>query len=201
LKRSSRTFQKVVVKVGSSILTGAGNAIAAQNMDRVARSIVSLVKGQGRDVIVVTSGAIASGLSALGLKKRPSSLPELQAAAAIGQNILIQAYSQEFEKYGLKCAQILLTREDFGDRKRYLNVKNTIHTLLAHKIIPIINENDAVSTDEIKFGDNDTLSARVAAAVEADALLLLTDIDGLYRDFDPKSRTGVLIREVRQITP
>lgn len=200
MKRSQKVCRKLVVKVGSSILTGGTLSIVAENLKRIVRHVAGFAN-EGKDVILVTSGAIASGLSVLGFKKRPTLLSELQAAAAIGQNILMHSYSVEFEKYGLKCAQILLTREDFSDRKRYLNAKNTINTLLAHKIIPIINENDAVSVEEIKFGDNDTLSARVAAAVEADGLLILTDTDGLYESFDPKAKTGKLIREVKEITP
>lgn len=201
MKRSQKTSPKIVVKVGSSILTGGGTAIVPENLSRIVRHIASFVR-EGRAVILVTSGAIASGLSALGFKKRPTELSELQAAAAIGQNILMQAYNAELEKFSLKGAQILLTREDFGDRQRYLNARNTINTLLEHKVIPIINENDAISVEEIKFGDNDTLSARVAAAVEANGLLILTDIGGLYETYDRK--TGAfnnLIRRVDAITP
>ncbi|MFH0877215.1 MAG: glutamate 5-kinase, partial [Candidatus Omnitrophota bacterium] len=173
MKKSQKTSRKIVIKVGSSILTGGGLSICDENLSCIVRHVADFI-GQGHQVILVTSGAIASGLSVLGFKKRPTALSELQAAAAVGQNILMHSYSVEFQKQGLKCAQILLTREDFADRKRYLNAKNTIHTLLAHKIVPIINENDAVSVEEIKFGDNDTLSARVAAVVEAEGLLILT---------------------------
>lgn len=190
----------MVVKVGSSILTGGGTSIVAENLSRIVGHIARLVKDK-HDIILVTSGAIASGLSVLGFKKRPTQLSELQAAAAVGQNILMQAYNAELEKFGLKGAQILLTREDFSERQRYLNARNTINTLLEHNIIPIINENDAISVEEIKFGDNDTLSARVAAAVEADGLVLLTDIDGLYKDFDSKTRTGILLSAIEEITP
>lgn len=182
------------------MLTGGGTRIVRENLSRIVAHIARFVK-ESHDVILVTSGAIASGLSVLGFKKRPTELSELQAAAAVGQNILMQAYNAELEKFGLRGAQILLTREDFGDRRRYLNAVNTINTLLAHKVIPIINENDAISVDEIKFGDNDTLSARVAAAVEADGLLILTDIEGLYESFDVKTQTGKLIKEVPKITP
>lgn len=198
--KSSKRYQRLVVKVGSSILTGGGTFILPEKLHEVVRQLSELVK-EGREVIVVTSGAIASGLSVLGFKKRPSELSELQAAAAVGQNILMHAYSTEFERFGLNAAQILLTREDFSSRQRYLNARNTINTLLSHKVIPIINENDAISVEEIKFGDNDTLSARVAVAVEADGFMLWTDIDGLYEDFDPKTRTGTLIKSVEKITP
>lgn len=196
MKRSLKTSKKIVIKVGSSVLTGGGTSIVAQNLSRIVRHIDRFVK-EGIDVILVTSGAIASGLSVLGLKKRPKELSELQASAAVGQNILMHAYSIEFRKHDLKCAQILLTKDDFRDRKKYL--RNTIDTLHKHKIVPIINENDSVSVDEIKFGDNDILSAHVAVLAEADCLLILTDIGGLYENFDAKSKTGKLIETVEKI--
>ena len=195
MKKSQKISQKIVVKVGSSILTGGGTSIVPKNLSRIARHIANLSKDD-KNIILVSSGAIASGLSVLGFKKRPSELSELQAVAAVGQNILMHAYSIEFKKHNLKCAQILLTKDDFGQqRKKYLC--NTIHTLFKHKIIPIVNENDSVSVDEIKIGDNDTLSAYVAAAIKADGLLILTDIDGLYRDFDARDeRRGNIVKEV-----
>jgi len=199
LKKSQKHSQKIVVKVGSSILTGGGTTLVQDNLMNIVDGIARFIQN-GDKIILVTSGAIACGLSALGFKKRPKDLAEQQAAAAVGQNILMHSYSVAFAKKGLKCAQILLTREDFADRKRYLNAKNTINTLLAHHIVAVINENDAVSVDEIKFGDNDTLSARVAAAVEADGLLIVTDIDGLYESFDPKTKKGKLINFVKKIT-
>lgn len=197
MKRSAKTSQKIVVKVGSSVLTGGKTSIISENLARVVQNIADSVKKDGRDIILVTSGAIASGLSVLGLKKRPSELSELQAAAAIGQNILMHAYSIEFAKHGLKCAQILLTKDDFGDRKKYL--RNTIGTLHKHKIIPIINENDSVSVDEIKFGDNDILSAHVAVLVEADELVIFSDTGGLYKNFDAKTKTGDRVKKVEEI--
>ncbi|MFH1691633.1 MAG: glutamate 5-kinase [Candidatus Omnitrophota bacterium] len=193
--------QKIVIKVGSSLLTGGSNAVNPEYLDLVVKHISDFSKN-GRDVIVVTSGAIASGLSILGLKKRPSSLADQQASAAAGMSCLMQAYSQKLSLSGLKCASILLTREDFTDRKRYLNAKNTITTLLKYKVIPIINENDAISVDEIRFGDNDVLSALVASLIEADGLLILTDIDGLYESYDIKNKThGSIIKEVEKVTP
>ncbi len=201
MKRSQKTSQKIVIKIGSSLLTGGLNAIKLDNLACIVRHIAHFSK-KGHDVIVVTSGAIASGLAVLGLKKRPSILAQLQASAAAGMNCLMQAYSQNMSLFGLKCASILLTREDFSDRKRYLNAKNTIFTLLKYNIIPVINENDAVSVDEIKFGDNDVLSALVASLVEADGLLILTDIDGLYESYNVKDKThGRLIKEIVHITP
>ncbi len=201
MKRSRRASRKIVVKVGSSVLTGGGACIVPKNLERVVRHIARL-RRDGARVILVSSGAIASGLSVLGFKSKPSALAELQAAAAAGQNILMQEYFEEFAKHDLKCAQVLLTRGDLTDRKRYLNARNTINTLLAHGLVPIVNENDAVSVEEIKFGDNDTLAARLAVAVEADGLWILSDIDGLYEKFDPKTGRGSrLIAEVKEITP
>lgn len=201
MKRSQKTSpEKIVVKVGSSLLTGGKTILVAENLDRIVRLIARLVR-EGQDVILVSSGAVASGLSVLGLEKKPKALAELQAAAAAGQNILMQAYTVTFARHDMKCAQILITVEDFNDRERYLNTSNTINTLLRFGVVPIINENDTVSVEEIKFGDNDTLSARVAAAVQADGLLILTDIDGLYESYDAKTKTcGLLIKRVDEIT-
>jgi len=201
LKRSQRVSQKIVVKVGSSVLTGGGARIVPENLRRVVGHVARFVEA-GDKVILVTSGAIACGLSVLGFKKRPTALAELQAAAAAGQNILMQEYFEGFGRHGLKCAQVLLTRGDLTDRKRYLNARATINTLLRHGLVPVVNENDAVSVEEIKFGDNDTLAARLAVAVEADGLWIMSDIDGLYKDFDPKTGRGKdLIEEVKMITP
>jgi len=199
LKKSRNTSKKIVVKVGASVLTGGSTSIVAENLSRVVRHIAGFVK-EGKDVVLVTSGAIASGLSVLGFKKRPTQLSELQAAAAVGQNILMHAYSIEFRKHHLKCAQILLTRDDLSQqRKKYLC--NTIDTLLGHKIIPIINENDSVAVDEIKIGDNDTLSAHVAVAIKAGGLLILTDIDGLYEIDIKTGKYGRLNKDIKVITP
>ncbi|HQP92266.1 MAG TPA: glutamate 5-kinase, partial [Candidatus Omnitrophota bacterium] len=198
MKRSLKTSNKVVIKIGSSLLTGGSSLLIRENLENIVGIINGFIE-RGDKVIVVTSGAIACGLSVLRFAKKPKSLSDLQAAAAAGQNILMHSYSLEFQKYGLKCAQILLTREDFADHKRYINAKNTISTLLKHNVIPVINENDAVSVDEIKFGDNDTLSASVAAAIEADKIYILTDIEGLYESFDPKTKKGKLIKHVAEI--
>lgn len=195
MKRSQKTL-RIVVKVGSSVLTGGKASIIKENLSRIVRHIAGFIEG-GYDVILVTSGAIASGLSVLGLKKRPTELSELQAAAAVGQNILMHNYIMEFDKYHLKCAQILLTKDDFRDRKKFL--RNTLDTLQKHKVIAVINENDSVSVDEIKFGDNDILSAHVAVLAEADGLLILSDIGGLFEDFDPATKTGTLIEQVEKI--
>ncbi len=201
MKKSSKTSNKIVVKVGSSLLTGGSTSIVEANLSRIVENIVLFVKS-GREVILVTSGAIACGLAVLGLKSRPKELELLQAAAAAGQNVLMQAYAGEFSKRGLKCAQVLLTREDFSDRQRYLNASNTINTLLKYGVVPVVNENDAISTDQIKFGDNDTLSARVAVAIEADGLLILSDVEGLFKEYDAKTKTySQIVKRVDAITP
>lgn len=203
MKRSAKISQKIVIKVGSSVLTGGKTAIIPENLSRIVRLIARFIN-EGKDVVLVTSGAVASGLSVLGMKTRPSVLSEIQAAASTGQNILMQAYSHasDMAGLGLKYGQVLLTRDDFNDEKRYNNARNTIDTLLKFKVVPVINENDAISVDEIRFGDNDTLSALVAGAVDADGLLILTDTDGLYDRFDAKTKSfGKLVKEVKEITP
>lgn len=186
--------KRIVVKVGSNILTGASGL----NID-VVRSISSQLCwlcDQEREVVLVTSGAVSAGMRKIGLTQKPSSIPERQAAAAAGQAVLMMEYEHAFDLYGKKVAQILLTAEDMNSRKRYLNARNTLNTLLDWKIVPVINENDTVSIDEIKFGDNDNLSALVAMMVEADLLINLTDIDGLY-DSDPRANPeAVLLSEV-----
>ncbi len=190
--------KRIVVKAGSNILTGTSGL----NMETVTSisSQVSWLCDQGKQVVLVTSGAVSAGMRKIGLAIKPSSIPERQAAAAAGQAVLMMEYERAFDLYGKKVAQILLTSEDMNSRKRYLNARNTIHTLLEWQIVPVINENDTVSIDEIKFGDNDNLSALVAMMVDADLLINLTDIDGLY-DSDPRSNPGaVLLSEVDKIS-
>lgn len=194
-----RTAKRVVVKVGTALLTGAGGGLDVAVIDSIARQIAGLMQ-RGVEVVIVTSAAISAGVGRLGLKARPKLLPELQAAAAVGQSVLIACYDRCFEKYGHHVAQILLTHDDLHDRVRHLNARNTITTLLASRVIPVINENDTVSADEIKFGDNDRLSALVANLVKADLLLILSDIEGLMTA-DPKKSGGArLIGEVTEIT-
>jgi glutamate 5-kinase len=173
-----------VVKVGSSLVTGNGRGIDHAAVGRWAAQIAAL-KAAGRELVLVSSGAIAEGMQRLGWAKRPSAIHALQAAAAVGQMGLVQAYETAFARFGLHTAQILLTHEDLADRRRYLNARSTLLTLLGLGVIPIINENDTVTTDEIRLGDNDTLGALVTNLIEADVLLLLTDQDGLY-DADPR---------------
>ncbi|MGE5279131.1 MAG: glutamate 5-kinase, partial [Deltaproteobacteria bacterium] len=201
MKRSQKGSQKVVIKVGSSLLTGGGGTLVSESV-RLIVDLVASFWANGDHAILVSSGAVACGLSVLGLKKRPADVAQLQAAAAAGQHILMQRYGEEFARHGLRCAQVLLTRDDFMDRRRYLNARHTLNALLLHGLIPIVNENDTVSVEEIRFGDNDTLSARLAVAVQADRLHIITDTDGLYRQFDPKTgRKSDLIRVVEGVTP
>lgn len=175
----------LVVKVGSSLVTAEGRGIDQQALAQWAAQIAQLNK-RGVQVIFVSSGAIAEGIKRLGWPRRPKALNELQAAAAVGQMGIAQAYENAFAPHGINTAQILLTHEDLSNRTRYLNARSTLRTLLAHGIVPIINENDTVTTDEIKLGDNDTLGALVTNLVEADALVILTDQQGLY-DSDPRN--------------
>jgi glutamate 5-kinase len=182
--------ERWVIKIGSSLVTDEGRGLDHQAIMAWAHQIVTLRK-KGIDVVLVSSGAVAEGMSRMGWKKRPTSLHELQAAAAIGQMGLIQAYEAYFKKHNLHSAQVLLTHDDLANRKRYLNARTTLRTLLGLGVIPVVNENDTVATDEIRFGDNDTLAALVANLVEADTLIILTDIDGVYtsnphRDPDAK---------------
>jgi glutamate 5-kinase len=174
----------LVVKVGSSLVTNQGRGLDGEAMSRWASQIARLL-GMGRQTILVSSGAIAEGMQRLGWAKRPHAMHELQAAAAVGQMGLVQGYESCFREHGLHTAQVLLTHADLADRQRYLNARSTLRTLLKLGVIPVINENDTVVTDEIKLGDNDTLGAMVTNLVEADALVILTDQAGLY-DSDPR---------------
>lgn len=174
----------IVVKVGSSLVTNDGNGLDKAAIAAWATQIANLV-AQGKQVILVSSGAVAEGMQRLGWKKRPTAVNELQAAAAVGQMGLVQMYESCFSLHQLHTAQLLLTHDDLADRKRYLNARSTLRTLLDLKVIPIINENDTVVTDEIRFGDNDTLGSLVANLIEADALVILTDQRGLY-SADPR---------------
>lgn len=186
--------KRLVAKVGSSLVTNRGQGLDHEALTRWVLQIAEL-RRLGREVILVSSGAIAEGMQRLGWKKRPSAVNELQAAAAVGQMGLIEAYESRFRQHGLLTSQILLTHEDLADRKRYLNARSTLRTLLDLGVVPIINENDTVATDEIRFGDNDTLGALVTNLVEADALIILTDQSGLYSADPRKTPDATLIRE------
>lgn len=179
----------LVIKVGSSLVTNNGEGLDQAAIAAWAEQIAQLVRPvdgiEARQVVLVSSGAVAEGMQRLGWKKRPTAVNELQAAAAVGQMGLVQMYESCFSQHGLHTAQVLLTHDDLADRKRYLNARSTLRTLLAMGVIPIINENDTVVTDEIRFGDNDTLASLVANLIEADALVILTDQSGLY-SADPR---------------
>lgn len=192
-------FKRIVVKIGTKLLTDRYGHLDKVCMKRMAFQICK-IKATGKKVVLVSSGAIASGMMLLGLKTRPMSLSKLQACAAVGQSRLIQIYEELFRKFNYLTAQILLTQEDLNDRKRFLNAKNTILTLLEDGVIPIVNENDTVSTQEIKFGDNDRLSGLVADLIEADLLILLTDVDGLDV-YHPETRSYELIPVIERIGP
>jgi glutamate 5-kinase len=192
--------RRLVVKVGSTLVTDEGRGLDHAAVARWAAQIAEL-KRSGREIVLVSSGAIAEGIRRLGWKTRPSAIHELQAAAAVGQMGLVQAYESAFAKFGLHTAQILLTHDDLADRRRYLNARSTLVTLLALDVIPIINENDTVTTDEIRFGDNDTLGALVTNLIEADALVLLTDQPGLYSADPRRDPAATLVATARAGDP
>src|SRR5207344_128261 len=177
-----------VVKVGSSLVTNRGAGLDATAIARWAGQVAKL-RQAGREVVLVSSGAIAEGMQRLGWTRRPGAMHELQAAAAVGQMGLVQVYESCFREHGLRTAQVLLTHADLADRQRYLNARSTLLTLLGLGIIPVINENDTVVTDEIRFGDNDTLAALVTNLVEAECLIILTDQQGLLTE-DPRLNPG-----------
>ena len=182
------TAKRVVAKVGSALVTNGGAGLDRIAIARWASDVAGL-RARGVEVIFVSSGAVAEGMARLGWSERPKAMSELQAAAAVGQMGLVNVYEQAFAAHGLHTAQVLLTHEDLADRKRYLNARSTLLALLKHNVIPIINENDTVTTDEIRFGDNDTLGALVANLIDAQVLLLLTDQRGLY-SADPRKDSG-----------
>jgi glutamate 5-kinase len=189
-----RDARRIVVKVGSSLVTNEGRGLDAGAIGGWCRQVAALAR-EGREVIWVSSGAIAEGMKRLGWSTRPHELPELQAAAAVGQMGLVQMYETQLSQHGITSAQVLLTHADLADRERYLNARSTLLALLKMKVVPVINENDTVVNDEIKFGDNDTLGALVANLIEADALVILTDQRGLYAA-DPRKEPGARFIDV-----
>jgi glutamate 5-kinase len=188
--------RRLVVKIGSTLLTNAGAGLDRDAIAGWAAQIAAL-RASGIEVLLVSSGAIAEGMQRLGWAKRPQAVNELQAAAAVGQMGLVQIYETCFAAHGIRTAQVLLTNSDLGDRDRYLNARSTLATLLSLGVVPVINENDTVVTDEIRFGDNDTLGALVTNLVEADALVILTDQPGLYTADPRKDKAATLVNEAR----
>lgn len=184
MRESIKKARRIVIKIGSALLTNDGLGLNREGIAQWVAQIARL-KQQGYELVLVSSGAVAEGMSRLGWKSRPSALHELQAAAAIGQMGLVQAYEAAFSQYAFHTAQILLTHDDMTNRKRYLNARSTLRTLLGLKVIPVVNENDTVVFEEIQFGDNDTLAALVANLIEAEFLIILTDQNGLYEQ-DPR---------------
>lgn len=191
-----REARRIVVKVGSSLVTNEGRGLDEGAIGEWSRQLAALA-AEGREVIMVSSGAIAEGMKRLGWAVRPHQLHELQAAAAVGQMGLAQMYETKLREHGMASAQVLLTHADLADRERYLNARSTLLTLLGLRVVPVINENDTVVNDEIKFGDNDTLGALVANLVEADLLVILTDQKGLYSADPRKDPAARFIQEAR----
>lgn len=199
-REALRGARRVVVKIGSALLTNDGRGLDEAAIGGWVDQIAALQR-QGTEVVLVSSGAVAAGMVRLGWQVRPSAVHELQAAAAVGQNGLTQCYEHHFARHGLLTAQVLLTHDDLSNRKRYLNARSALRTLVDLRVIPVINENDTVVTDEIRFGDNDTLGALVANLLEADALVILTDQEGLF-DADPRHNPEArLIHEGRAGDP
>lgn len=189
-----------VIKIGSSLLTDHGRGLDSTAISAWVEQIINL-RAQGKELVLVSSGAVAEGMKRLGWERRPTALHELQAAAAVGQMGLVQAYEACFQRHGVHTSQILLTHDDLSNRKRYLNARSTLRTLLKLGVVPVINENDTVVTDEIRFGDNDTLAALVANLIEAELLIILTDQAGMF-DCDPRQNPeATLLREVSAESP
>jgi len=192
--------RRVVVKIGSALLTREGQGLNHEAIEDWVAQLAQL-RAHGTQVVLVTSGAVAAGMRRLGRAERPHALHELQAMAAVGQMTLVQTYESAFQRHGRQTAQVLLTHDDLADRHRYLNARSTLRTLLDFDVVPVVNENDTVATEEIRFGDNDTLAALVANLIEADLLLILTDQQGLY-DADPRVHpAAALVREGRAGDP
>jgi glutamate 5-kinase len=198
-KRAIPNAKRIIVKVGTSTLTYPSGKLNLGRIESIAKELADL-HNQGREVMLVSSGAIGAGMARLGLKERPDTIPGKQAAAAVGQGLLMHIYEKMFAEYGVNVAQILLTRDDLADRKRYLNARDTLFTLAQYGAVPIINENDTVAVESIKFGDNDLLAALVASLVGAELLVILSDIDGLYTANPQKDTEARLISLVDEIT-
>ena len=191
--------KRIVIKIGSSLIASRTEGLRLQQIERLADDIATL-RTQGREILVVSSGAIISGIRKLQLKEYPKSLPVKQAAAAVGQSRLMWAYEKAFERLNIQVAQILLTHQDLADRRRFLNARHTLAALIGFGIVPIVNENDTVAVDEIRVGDNDTLASEVAHLADADLLVILSDVDGLYTEDPRKNSSATLIPLIMEIT-
>ena len=204
VNRNSRELltkaKRIVVKVGTSTLTYDTGRLNLRRIEAIVKQLADLAN-QGKEIILVSSGAVGAGLAPLGFKEKPKDLVMKQAAASVGQGVLLHMYEKLFREYGHTVGQILLTREDSTNRSRYINLRNTLYALISLGVIPILNENDVVSIDEFKIGDNDTLSAIIASTVEADLLIILSDIEGLYTANPQTNPDAELISEVEAITP
>lgn len=192
-------MSRIVIKIGSNILADSKGGLNARRINTIAKDVAEACS-LGNEIIVVSSGAVAAGMKKLGLKEKPKDIQLKQAAAAIGQSALMWAYEKSFSRFGKKVAQVLLTRGIFSYRQTYLNAKNTLITLINYGIIPIINENDTVAIDEIKFGDNDRLAALVSGLIDAEHLIILSDVDGLYSSDPQNDSNAKLIRRVDKVT-
>lgn len=195
-----KAAKRIVVKVGTSTITYSNGKRNFSQIDRLARELADL-QNQGKEMILVTSGAVAVGVDRLGLKEKPSTIPGKQAAAAVGQGVLMHTYEKFFADYGQVVAQVLLTKTESLDRHRYTNSRNTFMELIRQRVIPIVNENDVVALDELKIGDNDNMSALVAGIVDADLVIILSDVDGLYTANPQTDPNAVLVHTVNEITP
>ena len=202
LRQFPRPVKRVVIKIGSSVIATYRARPRSSQLKALVAQICELNRKKV-DVILVSSGAIVLGMETMGLKTRPGDLASLQSLAAVGQTVLMQTFSALFKPHATHCAQVLLTWDDFDNRQRYNNARSTLKTILSHNVIPVINENDTISTDEIKFGDNDKLSAFVATLVHADLLLILSDVEGFYtlKPGDSKGKPAAIFDEIREITP
>jgi len=198
-RRQLGRVRRLVVKVGSGLVTGPTAGADPKRIETIATEVVSVRKG--REIVLVTSGAIVSGMARLALAERPRSIPEKQAAAAVGQSALMWHYEAAFKRHDVPVGQVLLTAQDISDRARYLNARNTLTALLRFGVVPIVNENDTVAIEEIKVGDNDNLSALVAAVIDADLLVLLTDTDGLYTADPARDPAATKLDTVEAVTP
>lgn len=199
-REALKKAKRIVIKVGTSTITYANGKRNFSQIDRLAREISDL-QNQGKEMILVTSGAVAVGVDRMGLPGKPKTIPGKQAAAAVGQGVLMHTYEKFFADYGQIVAQVLITKTEAIDRHRYTNTRNTFMELMRQRVIPIVNENDVVALDELKIGDNDNMSTLVAGIVDADLVIILSDVDGLYTDNPQTHPDAVIVPEVAEITP